>query len=58
MFLQTPLPQIVSELSALIERSSEDVARLQQQEKHLTADLGTTDHAIEEIVGREQKQPQ
>ena len=58
MFLQTPLPRIVGELAALIQRSEEDVLKLQSQEKHLTKDLDTTEHAIEEIVGREQKQPQ
>ena len=56
MFLQTPLPVICSDLTGLVSRSEEDVGKLQSQEKHLAKDLETTDHAIEEIVGKEQKQ--
>ena len=55
MFLQTPLKQICEDLSATVSRGEEEQVRLQAQEKRLAKDLETTDHAIEEIVGKEQK---
>ena len=56
MFLQTPLPAICADLLTLIARSEDDVVKLQAQEKHLSADLDTTERAIDEIVGKEHKQ--